>query len=147
MTAINDIIQKLIAVFGNIETLITAIVSVAIAAITAYNLIRKKLAELEFKQIAAPLSTIAETKPETVLMNLLQKPQQLDPELQPVSKADIESNEGKAAIVAQAAIETIQIQKPNLLKKLGIKSATDAIPLVSSLYQFAIKPVIKGLKK
>ena len=52
------------------------------------------------------------------------------------------SNEGKALIVGQAAIEKAQKEKPSILKKLGINSAADAVPLVSSLYKL-IKPLVK----
>jgi hypothetical protein len=52
------------------------------------------------------------------------------------------SNEGKALIVGQAAIEKAQIKKPIILKKLGINSASDAVPLVSCLYKL-IKPLVK----
>jgi hypothetical protein len=52
------------------------------------------------------------------------------------------SNEGKALIVGQAAIEKAQKENPRLLKKLGINSAADAVPLVSSLYKL-IKPLVK----
>ena len=52
------------------------------------------------------------------------------------------SNEGKALIVGQAAIEKAQIENPRLLKKLGINSAADAVPLVSSMYKL-IKPLVK----
>jgi hypothetical protein len=52
------------------------------------------------------------------------------------------SNEGKALIVGQAAIEKAQKEKPSILKKLGINSAADAVPIVSSLYKL-IKPLVK----
>jgi hypothetical protein len=40
----------------------------------------------------------------------------------------INSNEGKALIVAAKAFEQAKAEKPSILKRLGIKSAADMIP-------------------
>jgi hypothetical protein len=43
---------------------------------------------------------------------------------------------------AFAFLGKAQKEKPSLLKKLGINSAADAVPIVSSLYKL-IKPLVK----
>lgn len=128
-------IDKMQAIVVAISALIGAIVTLVITGIREYKRIRKELAAEEFKEIAAPFSKIAETQPMKVLENLINPP--ID------SFSSIaNSNEGKALIVGQAAIEKAQKDKPSILKKLGINSAADAVPIISSLYKL-IKPLVK----
>jgi hypothetical protein len=123
------------AIVAGISALIGAIVTLVITSIREYKRIRKEIAAEEFKEIAAPFCKIAETQPMKVLETLINPPVDSLPSI-------ANSNEGKALIVGQAAIEKAQIKKPSILKKLGINSAADAVPLVSSLYKL-IKPLVK----
>ena len=128
-------IDKMQAIIVALSALIGAIVTLVITGIREYKRIQKELAAEEFKEIAAPFSKVAETQPMKVLANLINPPIDSLPTI-------ANSNEGKALIVGQAAIEKAQKEKPSLLKKLGINSAADAVPLVSSLYKI-IKPLVK----
>ncbi|MDD2314416.1 MAG: hypothetical protein PHX12_06070 [Proteiniphilum sp.] len=128
-------IDKMQAIIVALSALIGAIVTLVITGIREYKRIRKEIAAEEFKEIAAPFSKVAETQPMKVLANLINPPIDSLPTI-------ANSNEGKALIVGQAAIEKAQKEKPSLLKKLGINSAADAVPLVSSLYKL-IKPLVK----
>ena len=128
-------IDKMQAIIVALSALIGAIVTLVITGIREYKRIRKEIAAEEFKEIAAPFSKVAETQPMKVLANLINPPIDSLPTI-------ANSNEGKALIVGQAAIEKAQKDKPSLLKKLGINSAADAVPLVSSLYKL-IKPLVK----
>ena len=100
--------------------------------IAEYKKIKKLLAIEEFNKIAAPLISIAETNPIQILDNLASLPSQ-------DIHSYVNTNEGKAKVVAQATIEKAN---PKILKKLGINSAADAVPLVSSMYKL-IKPLVK----
>ncbi len=133
--AILSNIDKMQAIVVALSALIGAIVTLVITSIREYKRILKELAAEEFKEIAAPFCKIAETEPMKVLENLIKPPVDSLPSI-------ANSNEGKALIVGQAAIEKAQIKKPSILKKLGINSAADAVPLVSSLYKL-IKPLVK----
>ena len=133
--AILSNIDKMQAIIVALSALIGAIVTLVITSIREYKRILKELAAEEFKEIAAPFCKIAETQPMKVLETLINPPVDNSPMI-------ANSNEGKALIVGQAAIEKAQIKKPSLLKKLGINSAADAVPLVSSLYKL-IKPLVK----
>ena len=128
-------IDKMQAIVAGMSALIGAIVTLVITSIREYKRIRKEIAAEEFKEIAAPFSKIAETEPMKVLANLINPPVDCLPTI-------ANSNEGKALIVGQAAIEKAQKEKPSILKKLGINSAADAVPLVSSLYKL-VKPLVK----
>ena len=128
-------IDKMQAIIVALSALIGAIVTLVITSIREYKRIRKEIAAEEFKEIAAPFSKIAETQPMKVLETLNNPPVDKSPMI-------ANSNEGKALIVGQAAIEKAQKENPRLLKKLGINSAADAVPLVSSLYKL-IKPLVK----
>ena len=128
-------IDKMQAIVAGMSALIGAIVTLVITGIREYKRIRREIAAEEFKEIAAPFSKIAETEPMKVLANLINPPVDDSPLI-------ANSNEGKALIVSQAAIEKAQKDKPSLLKKLGINSAADAVPIVSSLYKL-IKPLVK----
>ena len=133
--AILSNIDKMQAIVVALSALIGAIVTLVITSIREYKRIRKELAAEEFKEIAAPFSKIAETQPMKVLETLNNPPVDNSPMI-------ANSNEGKALIVGQAAIEKAQKENPRLLKKLGINSAADAVPLVSSMYKL-IKPLVK----
>ena len=128
-------IDKMQAIVVGISALIGSIVTLVITGIREYKRIKKEIAAEEFKEIAAPFSIIAETQPMKVLETLIKPPVDSLPSI-------ANSNEGKALIVGQAAIEKAQKENPSILKKLGINSATDAVPLVSSLYKL-IKPLVK----
>jgi hypothetical protein len=128
-------IDKMQAIVVALSALIGAIVTLVITSIREYKRIKKEIAAEEFKEIAAPFSKIAETQPMKVLETLNNPPVDKSPMI-------ANSNEGKALIVGQAAIEKAQKENPRLLKKLGINSAADAVPLVSSLYKL-IKPLVK----
>jgi len=128
-------IDKMQAIIVALSALIGAIATLVITSIREYKRIRKEIAAEEFKEIAAPFSKIAETQPMKVLETLNNPPVDKSPMI-------ANSNEGKALIVGQAAIEKAQKENPRLLKKLGINSAADAVPLVSSLYKL-IKPLVK----
>ena len=128
-------IDKMQAIVVALSALIGAIVTLVITGIREYKRIKKEIAAEEFKEIAAPFSKIAETQPMKVLETLNNPPVDKSPMI-------ANSNEGKALIVGQAAIEKAQKENPRLLKKLGINSAADAVPLVSSLYKL-IKPLVK----
>lgn len=133
--AILSNIDKMQAIVVALSALIGAIVTLVITSIREYKRIKKEIAAEEFKEIAAPFSKIAETQPMKVLETLNNPPVDKSPMI-------ANSNEGKALIVGQAAIEKAQKEKPSLLKRLGINSAADAVPLVSSLYKL-IKPLVK----
>ncbi len=128
-------IDKMQAIVAGMSALIGAIVTLVITSIREYKRIRKELAAEEFKELAAPFSIIAETQPMKVLETLINPPVDNSPMI-------ANSNEGKALIVGQAAIEKAQQENPRILKKLGINSAADAVPIVSSLYKL-IKPLVK----
>ena len=128
-------INKMQAIVVALSALIGAIVTLVITSIREYKRIKKEIAAEEFKEIAAPFSKIAETQPMKVLETLNNPPVDNSPMI-------ANSNEGKALIVGQAAIEKAQKEKPSILKKLSINSAADAVPLVSSLYKL-IKPLVK----
>ena len=128
-------IDKMQAIVAGMSALIGAIVTLVITSIREYKRIRKEIAAEEFKEIAAPFSKIAETEPMKVLETLNNPPVDKSPMI-------ANSNEGKALIVWQAAIEKAQKEKPSILKKLSINSAADAVPLVSSMYKL-IKPLVK----
>ena len=133
--AILSNIDKMQAIVVALSALIGAIVTLVITCIREYKRIKKEIAAEEFKEIAAPFCKIAETQPMKVLETLINPPVDNSPMI-------ANSNEGKALIVGQAAIEKAQKEKPSLLKKLGINSAADAVPLVSSVYKL-IKPLVK----
>ena len=144
MNNINELITQLVAMFGNIETLITAAVSVIVTAIAAYKLVIEKWnARKTLESIVSPIAAEAENKPMSVLSSIINKPLELDGTAHPVSQGLINSNEGKSLIVAAKAFETAKTEKPKLLKKLGITSVADMIPLVSTIYQGIVKPIIK----
>ena len=144
MTNINELITQLVAMFGNIETLITAAVSVIVTAIAAYKLIIEKWnARKTLESIVSPIAAEAENKPMSVLNSIINKPFELDGTAHAVAQSTINSNEGKSLIVAAKAFETAKAEKPKVLKKLGINSVTDMIPLVNTIYQDIVKPIIK----
>jgi hypothetical protein len=128
-----NILNSILANIEIITTIILAISGLLATIIAEYNKIKKLLATEEFNKIAAPLISIAETNPVQILDKLANLPS-------PDIHSYINTNEGKAKVVAQATIEKAN---PKILKKLGINNVTDAIPLVSALYQNIIKPVIK----
>ena len=143
MSNINDLITQLIAMFGNIEALVAAASGAIVAAILLYQKIKKMLAEKSLASIVAPIAAEAENKPMQVLNAIISKPIELDATAHAVSQTTINSNDGKALIVAAKAFEIAKTDKPGVLKKLGINSVTDMIPFVSTIYQGIVKPIIK----
>lgn len=143
MGNINDFINQLIAMFGNLETLISAASGAVIAAIVLYQKIKKMLAEKSLEAIISPIAAEAENKPMQVLNTIINKPLAMDSTAQAVSQTLINSNDGKQLIVAAAAYEATKATKPKILRKLGIKSVNDMLPFVSLIYQGVVKPIIK----
>lgn len=127
-----NILNSILANIEVITAIILAISGLLATIIAEYKKIKKLLATEEFNKIAAPLISIAETNPVQILDNLASLPS-------PDIHSYINTNEGKAMVVAQATIEKAN---PKILKKLGINSAADAVPIVSSLYKL-IKPLVK----
>jgi len=128
-----NILNSILANIEVITAIVLAISGLLATIIAEYKKIKKLLATEEFNKIAAPLISIAETNPIQILDDLRSLPSQ-------DIHSYVNTNEGKAMVVAQATIEKAS---PKILKKLGINNVTDAIPLVSALYQNIIKPVIK----
>jgi len=128
-----NILNSILANIEAITAIILAVSGLLATVIAEYKKIKKLLATEEFNKIAAPLISIAETNPVQILDKLANLPS-------PDIHSYVNTNEGKAMVVAQATIEKAN---PKILKKLGINNVTDAIPLVSALYQNIIKPVIK----
>ena len=130
-----NILNNILANIEVITAIVLAVSGLLAIIIAEYNKIKKLLATEEFNKIAAPLISIAETNPVQILDKLANLPS-------PDIHSYVNTNEGKALIVGQAAIEQAQKEKPSILKKLGINSAADAVPIVSSLYKL-IKPLVK----
>ena len=145
MENINNLINQLIAMFGNIETLIGAATGAIVAAIILYQKIKTMLAEKSLSAIISPIAAEAEHKPMDVLNSILIKPLSLDGDVQAVSQSMVKSNGGKELIVAAKAFEVTKRDKPSILKKLGINSVTDMLPFVSVIYQSVVKPIIRKL--
>ena len=127
-----NILNSILANIEVITAIVLAVSGLLATIIAEYKKIKKLLATEEFNKIAAPLISIAETNPIQILDNLASLPSQ-------DIHSYVNTNEGKAKVVAQATIEKAN---PKILKKLGINSAADAVPLVSSMYKL-IKPLVK----
>ena len=127
-----NILNSILANIEVITAIVLAVSGLLATIIAEYNKIKKLLATEEFNKIAAPLISIAETNPVQILDKLANLPS-------PDIHSYVNTNEGKAMVVAQATIEKAN---PKILKKLGINNVTDAVPLVSSLYKL-IKPLVK----
>ena len=127
-----NILNSILANIEVITAIVLAVSGLLVTIIAEYKKIKKLLAIEEFNKIAAPLISIAETNPIQILDNLASLPSQ-------DIHSYVNTNEGKAKVVAQATIEKAN---PKILKKLGINSAADAVPLVTSLYRL-VKPLVK----
>ena len=127
-----NILNSILANIEVITAIVLAVSGLLATIIAEYKKIKKLLATEEFNKIAAPLISIAETNPVQILDKLANLPS-------PDIHSYVNTNEGKAMVVAQATIEKAN---PKILKKLGINNAADAVPLVSSLYKL-IKPLVK----
>lgn len=126
----------------NIEALIPLVAAIAaliIAIITQYKKIKQLLAERELTDIIAPLAAKAEENPASLLSYVQDKSELFD--------VDLNSNEGKQQIVASAAMEIAKSEAPKALKKVGVKDVTDMLSVVDWVYQSAVKPIVKNLKK
>lgn len=140
---------------NNILEIITSTEAIVIAfSALIYTVVREALkikrlltqkgieeARKEFEEIAAPLIGTAENSPLSILNGLVNIPR--TEHNIPLTQKTANTNEGKALVVAQAAIEQAKDKKPSILKKLGINSALDAVPIISGLYQGIIKPALK----
>lgn len=134
MNNASEFILKLVEIFGNIEVLITAIISVAAAAVVGYKQIKKLWDERKLLEAAAPFIGAAETEPLKLYNTLVEKP--------PLESLYADTNTDKNNIVVQALKE----REPKLLKKMKLKDALQIGDWVSSAYQM-IKPIIKAFKK
>ena len=126
----------------NIEALIPLVAAIAaliVAIITQYKKIKQLLAERELTDIIAPLAAKAEENPASLLSYVQDKSELFD--------VDLNSNEGKQKIVASAAMEIAKSEAPKALKKVGVKDVTDMLSVVDWVYQNAVKPIVKNLKK
>jgi hypothetical protein len=123
--------------------IVLALAGLLTTVIVQYKKLRKLLAEKDLAEIIAPISSEADTKPANILNSLINKPLSLDSTAQHVSNGQINSNEGKALIVAAKAFEQAKAEKPSILKRLGINSVSDMIPIVSGVYQSIVKPILK----
>lgn len=126
----------------NIEALITLVAAIAaliVAIITQYKKIKQLLAERELTDIIAPLAAKAEENPTSLLSYVKDKTELFD--------VDLNSNEGKQQIVASAAMEIAKSEAPKALKKVGVKDVTDMLSVVDWVYQNAVKPIVKNLRK
>ena len=126
----------------NIEALIPLVAAIAaliVAIITQYKKIKQLLAERELTDIIAPLAAKAEENPASLLSYVQDKSELFD--------VDLNSNEGKQQIVASAAMEIAKSEAPKALKKVGVKDVTDMLSVVDWVYQSAVKPIVKNLKK
>lgn len=147
---------------NNILEIITSAEAIVIAiSALIYTVVREALkikrlltqkgieeARKEFEEIAAPLIGTAENSPLSIMNELVNIPisSKVNPRTEqniPVTEKTASTNEGKALVVAQAAIEQAKDKNPSILKKLGINSALDAVPIISGLYQGIIKPALK----
>ena len=140
---------------NNILEIITSAEAIVIAiSALIYTVVREALkikrlltqkgieeARKEFEEMAAPFIGTAENSPLSVLNGLINIPR--TEHNIPLTQKTANTNEGKALVVAQAAIEQAKDKKPSILKKLGINSALDAVPIISGLYQGIIKPALK----
>ena len=126
----------------NIEALIPLVAAIAaliVAIITQYKKIKQLLAERELTDIIAPLAAKAEENPTSLLSYVKDKTELFD--------VDLNSNEGKQQIVASAAMEIAKSEAPKALKKVGVKDVTDMLSVVDWVYQNAVKPIVKNLRK
>ena len=140
MTNIFDLI---LANIDKATAIVLALAALITTVIVQYKKLLKLIAEKDMAAIISPIAAEADTKPLNILNSLVNKPISLDATAHAVSNVQINSNEGKALIVAAKAFETAKAEKPNILKRLGIKSAADMIPIVSTVYQSIVKPILK----
>lgn len=134
------ILNKILNNIELVSAVIVALATLIALLVTKYKEIRRLIAQNEFDKIAATFIAENEYSPVGLMEKLITPPIPKSPHL-------ANSNSGKALIAAQATIEQAKKTKPSILKRLGIKSATDAVPLVGALYQNLLKPVVKSLKK
>jgi len=140
MTNIFDLILQNI---DKATAIVLALAALITTVIVQYKKLLKLLAEKDMAAIISPIAAEADTKPLNILNSLVNKPLELDATVQAVSNGQINSNTGKALIVAAKAFETAKAEKPSILKRLGIKSVADMIPIVSTVYQSIVKPIMK----
>jgi type III secretion system FlhB-like substrate exporter len=139
----SNLLDLILANIDKATLIVLALAGLLTTVIVQYKKLRKLLAEKDLAEIIAPISSEADTKPANILNSLINKPLSLDSTAQHVSTGHINSNEGKALIVAAKAYEVTKSEKPKLLKKLGINNVSDMIPIVSTVYQAIVKPIIK----
>lgn len=139
----SNLLDLILANIDKATAIVLAIGALITTAIIQYRKIQKLLAEKEFTEIAAQISAKTESQPLAVLNQIIDKPAHLDSELSKKASALAFTNDNKALIVSQATIETLQKNKPSILKRLGINDAVDGVNLVSSIYQGIVKPILK----
>ena len=132
---INTITQNIEA----LVPLVAAIAALIVAIITQYKKIKQLWAKRELTDIIAPLAAKAEENPASLLSYVQDKSELFD--------VDLNSNEGKQQIVASAAMEIAKSEAPKALKKVGVKDVTDMLSVVDWVYQSAVKPIVKNLRK
>lgn len=139
----SNLLDLILANIDKATLIVLALAGLLTTVIVQYKKLRKLLAEKDLAEIIAPISSEADTKPANILNSLINKPLSLDSTAQHVSTGQINSNEGKALIVAAKAFEQAKAEKPSILKRLGINSVSDMIPIVSGVYQGIVKPILK----
>ena len=132
---INTITQNIEA----LVPLVAAIAALIVAIITQYKKIKQLWAKRELTDIIAPLAAKAEENPASLLSYVQDKSELFD--------VAFNSNEGKQQIVASAAMEIAKSEAPKALKKVGVKDVTDMLSVVDWVYQSAVKPIVKNLRK
>jgi hypothetical protein len=139
----SNLLDLILANIDKVTAIVLALAALLTTVIVQYKKLLKLIAEKDIAAIISPIAAEADTKPLNILNSLVNKPISLDATAQAVSSGQINSNEGKALIVAAKAFEQAKAEKPSILKRLGIKSATDMIPIVSTVYQSIVKPILK----
>ena len=142
METINITITQLIAMFGNIQTLIGAVVALIMFGIVSYKQIMAELArqesaaKKELSNIVTGLITKAEEKPNEILNSLVNK-DNFPNFLPSAATPDV-----KESLVAQA----LQERNPMLLKKAKLKDVPAILSFIGNVYQ-GVKPIISLIRK
>lgn len=132
-----DILMNIQENLELVITIITTIGALITAAIIQYKRVKDAAMGI-FESTASAYSMKAETAPMSVLGAIKDKS-----EIPMVDKGNADTNESKALIVAAATNEALKSQgKKNVLQKLGINNVFDAVPLVSTIYQDIVKPLV-----
>ena len=131
-----QILNKLLSNIELATAVVIALGGLIGTIIAQYHKVRKAWAERDYAAIASVFMDTAETDPGKVLATLTNKTG--------FDAANIQTNAGKALLVAEATNQAlIKSNKKTVLQKLGINNAADAVPLITSIYQGLIKPLVK----